>query len=351
VVWFAAAIVMLVVALASPLAVLSEQLFLAHMTQHLLLAAVVPPLLLLGAPERTLLHALPRSLRRSVVTRSRSLHRMWDIATAPLIAWTLHTTAVWVWHAPPLFDATLGNDIAHAAEHSSFLGTGILLWWSILHPPRGRLTDLTVQRNRRRGYALGIATLFTTAMQSGALGALLALSHRTLYAAQSVGAARWGLTALEDQHLAGMVMWVPGGILYVIAMCALFVAWLTPPTRRRAMLAVGVAGAAGIAGCQHAEATAVPGGDIGRGKEAIEAMGCGACHVISGIRSARGEVGPPLAGVARRAIIGGVLPNTPDNMMAWIQDPPAFAPRTTMPNLGVTPQEARNIAAYLYTLK
>ncbi|MGH7618742.1 MAG: c-type cytochrome, partial [Gemmatimonadaceae bacterium] len=65
----------------------------------------------------------------------------------------------------------------------------------------------------------------------------------------------------------------------------------------------------------------------------------------------RGEVGPPLDGVARRAIIGGVLPNTPDNMMRWIEDPPAVAPNTAMPNLGVAPQSARDIVAYLYTLK
>jgi cytochrome c2 len=188
-------------------------------------------------------------------------------------------------------------------------------------------------------------------MQTGLLGALLALSSRVLYTAQSAGAARWGLTALEDQRLAGLVMWVPGGILYVIAMSVLFVAWLTPPARRRVAVVVGLSGATGIAGCQRAQPTAVAGGDVARGRATIEAMGCGACHVVSGIRSARGEVGPPLSGVARRAIIGGVLPNTPDNMMSWIEDPPAFAPRTAMPNLGVTPQAARDIVAYLYTLK
>lgn len=106
-----------------------------------------------------------------------------------------------------------------------------------------------------------------------------------------------------------------------------------------------------LAACQRAQAGVVAGGDPKRGKQTIEAMGCGACHAISGIPGAHGAVGPPLAGVASRSIIGGVLPNTPENMMAWIEDPPSLAPRTAMPNLGVTPQAARDIVSYLYTLK
>jgi cytochrome c len=102
-------------------------------------------------------------------------------------------------------------------------------------------------------------------------------------------------------------------------------------------------------GCARAEARIVPGGDIQRGKAEIQTVGCGACHVIDGISTAQGQVGPSLSGMANRSMVAGVLPNTPDNMIRWIEDPPSISPQTAMPNLGVTPQQARDIAAYLYT--
>jgi cytochrome c len=108
---------------------------------------------------------------------------------------------------------------------------------------------------------------------------------------------------------------------------------------------------ASVAACSGADASIVPGGDATRGKQAIEAAGCGACHTIPGIRHARGEVGPPLAAIGRRSIIAGRLANTPDNMMRWIEDPPAIDPGTAMPNLRITTSMARDMAAYLYRLR
>jgi cytochrome c2 len=104
-----------------------------------------------------------------------------------------------------------------------------------------------------------------------------------------------------------------------------------------------------VGGCARAEARIVPGGDIARGKAAIQTIGCGACHVIDGISDAHGQVGPPLSGIANRSMVAGVLPNTPENMIRWIEDAPSISPQTAMPNLGVTAQQARDIAAYLYT--
>ena len=95
----------------------------------------------------------------------------------------------------------------------------------------------------------------------------------------------------------------------------------------------------------------VPGGDARRGEQAIERYGCGACHAIPGVPGARGAVGPPLANLADRSIIGGRLSNTPDNLSRWIQDPQSVDPGNAMPNLGVTTGEARDIAAYLYSLQ
>jgi mono/diheme cytochrome c family protein len=91
-------------------------------------------------------------------------------------------------------------------------------------------------------------------------------------------------------------------------------------------------------------------GDARRGKEIVRRYECGVCHVIPGVRGARGHVGPPLADYWRNAYIAGQLPNTASNLAAWIVDAPALAPRTAVPSLGVNARDARDIAAYLYSL-
>jgi cytochrome c len=95
----------------------------------------------------------------------------------------------------------------------------------------------------------------------------------------------------------------------------------------------------------------VAGGDPGRGADAIDAYGCTSCHQIPGLDEPEARVGPPLAGMAERRYIAGDEPNTVDVMIRWLQDPQAIEPGTLMPDLGVTEQEARDIAAYLYTLR
>jgi cytochrome c len=99
------------------------------------------------------------------------------------------------------------------------------------------------------------------------------------------------------------------------------------------------------------EAAALTGGDPSRGPDLMRKYGCQSCHTIPGVVGANGLVGPPLAGIASRSYIAGVLPNAPDNMLRWIRDPKAVDAKTAMPNVGVTPSDARHIAAYLYTLK
>lgn len=91
-------------------------------------------------------------------------------------------------------------------------------------------------------------------------------------------------------------------------------------------------------------------GDPARGRDMLRKYGCQSCHQIPGVDGANGLVGPPLAGIASRVYIAGVLPNTPDNMARWIIDPPSVDSLTAMPNVGVTPTDARHIVAYLYTL-
>jgi cytochrome c2 len=100
-----------------------------------------------------------------------------------------------------------------------------------------------------------------------------------------------------------------------------------------------------------ASANQITGGDAERGRELIRSYGCGTCHSIPGVTGAAGLVGPPLAGIASRSYIAGVLPNAPDNMLRWLKDPRAVDSLTAMPNVGLTASDARHIAAYLYTLR
>jgi cytochrome c2 len=110
-----------------------------------------------------------------------------------------------------------------------------------------------------------------------------------------------------------------------------------------------------MSACSHEEreryAALLTGGSPERGRSAIQRYGCGACHDIPGVPGARARVGPPLGGVGGRAYIAGVLANTPDNMIRWIQTPKAIDSKTAMPELGVTLRDARDIAGYLYSLQ
>jgi len=115
------------------------------------------------------------------------------------------------------------------------------------------------------------------------------------------------------------------------------------------LLTAGSAACRRGAGLPPEQAARITGGTPARGAELIRGFGCGACHVIPGIAGAQGEVGPPLAGLARRAYIAGVLTNTSANLVRWIVNPRAVDPLTAMPTLGLTNAEARDVAAYLYT--
>jgi cytochrome c2 len=123
--------------------------------------------------------------------------------------------------------------------------------------------------------------------------------------------------------------------------------------RRTAAIAAALAAIAALAGCGEATPPAhlrIEGADAARGESLIYAYGCGLCHAIDGIRGADGTVGPPLDDYAERNLVAGILPNAPPALIAWLMDPPAIAPDTGMPDMGITQAEARDIAAYLYTL-
>lgn len=355
---FAAGIATLALALLSPLDTIADELFTAHMVQHMVLIAVAPPLLVLGAPAVAFSWAVPRGVRMRA-------HHWWRQATvtrettaaigatllSPWVVWIPHAIAIWAWHSPALYQRALENEGVHALEHLCFIGTALPLWSAVLKPHGAR----------REGYAAGILVLLATAMHSGALGALLVFARTAWYPAQAAGAAAWGLTPLEDQQLAGLIMWIPGGFIYLVASSWLFLGWIGDGEKRRIVraapalrvMSVLVAALASVAlgGCRRAPTVAIPGGDPGRGKQELAGFGCGSCHTIDGVTGAHGKVGPPLSGIGERSMIAGEAPNTPENLIRWIEDPQSIEPNTAMPNLGVGGQAARDMAAYLYTLR
>lgn len=205
-------------ALDSPMHEISEQLFWVHMTQHEILMLISAPLLVLSQPAAPLLFVLPERWRVPVanVSKMKIVERPWLLVSAPTAAWLLHGAALWVWHAPKLFDATLDSGSVHAAQHVSFLGTALLFWWTLFHKHAGRL-----------GYGGAILYVFTTAVHTSVLGALLTFAPHAWYTPYAQTAPLWGLTVLQDQQIGGLIMWVPAGTLLTIVALVLLAKWMS----------------------------------------------------------------------------------------------------------------------------
>ena len=353
---FSAGWVLLAVALVSPLHHLGAKLFSAHMAQHEILMVAAAPLLVLGRPLVVLLWALPLGWRRGLgsVATVDWCRGAWESVSLPSVAWAIHALAIWVWHVPALFQATLESDAAHAAQHLSFLGSALLFWWSLLQVREGRL-----------GRPTAVIYLFTTAVHTSLLGALLTFSGELWYPRYGSSASAWGLTGLEDQQLGGLMMWIPAGLTYLAAALAVAASWLRDP-KPRLVLARG-SGAALVlllslvtssTGCQRssaltreAAAQVTGGGNPQRGALALRPYGCVTCHTIPGIPGPKASVGPALGGIAGRPYIAGVLTNPPANLIRWIQHPQQIDSLTAMPDVGVSEPVARDIVSYLYTLR
>lgn len=213
----------LFVALISPLHPLGGVLFSAHMTQHEVLMVAAAPLLVLGRPVVAFLWGLPMSWARAIGGWARAtwFRRAWRALTNPLAAWAIHAAALWVWHMPALFQATLKSDFVHTLQHISFLGSALLFWWALIHGPQGLM-----------GYGAAVLYLFTTSIHSGVLGAFITFTGTLLYPAYAGTTASWGLTPLEDQQLGGLIMWVPAGLVYVVAGLALCAGWMRESERK-----------------------------------------------------------------------------------------------------------------------
>lgn len=332
----------LVISLVSPLHALGGALFSAHMTQHELLMTVAAPLLVLSRPYPLFLWALSEGTRARV---GRTLHERisipFGVLASPMVAFALHATAIWAWHVPSLYGATLSSESMHTLQHISFMGTAVLFWWSILPI-------------RSERYAQSMFYLFATGVHTSALGALLTFSSTSWYSAYGASAVPWGLSPLDDQQLGGMIMWIPGGLAYLAAALWIAAKMLSVSESRAVRTGLAALLVMFVVGCkaQHdANETLITSADPAHGKALIKKYGCQSCHIIPGIRGATGQVGPSLDGIANRVYIAGVLTNSPQAMTAWLQDPQKVDSLTAMPNVGVTAGDARDIAAYLYTLR
>jgi len=217
IVYFALGWAALVLALVSPVHAWGSVLFSAHMTQHELLMLVAAPLLVLGRPIVPFLWAMPRLWAVTLARWSKlgAWERTWRTISNPVVAWIIHAVVLWAWHAPALFQATLDNESVHALQHASFLFSALLFWWAVMHG-----------RQRALGFGFAVLYMFTTALHSGLLGALLTFANSVWYPGYVERTAAWGLTPLEDQQIGGLIMWIPAGLVYIAAGLALFAGWL-----------------------------------------------------------------------------------------------------------------------------
>ncbi|HEX4493661.1 MAG TPA: cytochrome c oxidase assembly protein [Acidimicrobiia bacterium] len=204
-------IVALAVALGPPIDVWAATNLSAHMVQHVVLLTIAPPLLVVGLAPETILAVSPRA-QELLAPFARAFRR------APLLVWTaaalaLQTAALGLWHVPSIYDAAATHAPLHAAEHLSFVLTGVAFWWLVA----------------RAGTGAAVITIFLASLPGTLLGALLTLSTATWYPHYATGSPT---AALQDQQLAGVVMWAVAGMAYVAAGAVLFVMWLRALERR-----------------------------------------------------------------------------------------------------------------------
>lgn len=211
----------LAVALLSGLDHLQQELFAAHMVQHELLMMVAAPLILLANPFPFFLWALPDRARSGVgrlFVPDGSGRRLLRPLTSPRAAWVLYVGSLWLWHSPAAYDAALGHGLLHDVEHVSFFATALLFWWHVIGAaPR---IHRTMNRWRRAGYVVGALA------QNEILGVSIAFAGSPLYAHYTTVSHSWSMSVLQEQMVAGAIMWIPGGMMYAVALVLLIVSTL-----------------------------------------------------------------------------------------------------------------------------
>ena len=211
---FSAGVLLIFLALFSPIHDLSGRLFSAHMVQHVLLTVVMPPLLLLGTPTWLLRPLL----------RFASVVRIWRRVTHPILAFALFNLVFAMWHLPVFYNATLGNVFVHELEHVLFMATGVLVWWPILSP----LPELS-----RLSYPALMVYLFLLSIAQTPLFAILTFSDLVLYPGY-IGTQVWGISTVTDQQVGGIIMKMVSAGIFLLILTIVFFRWFSSEERQEA---------------------------------------------------------------------------------------------------------------------
>lgn len=211
------------ISLASPLDTWSDIWFSAHMTQHELLILIAAPLMVIGRPVVAGMWAFGDGGRQRL-QRATAAASGTKLLMNPVAVVILHGATLWIWHIPALYERALQHEGIHAFQHLTFFGTAAMFWWTLVHGRFGKL-----------GYGAAVFFVFVTMLHSGVLGALFTFSRQQIYPTHAARTIAAGGSALDDQQLAGLLMWIPAGILMMILGLALFAAWLGALERRSAI--------------------------------------------------------------------------------------------------------------------
>ncbi len=218
--WFTG-VLLIFIALVSPVDELADRyLFCVHMAKHIVFVLIAPALLLLGAPEGP----FRRILRRKRIASLEQWLR------TPAIAWAAGVGAMAFWHIPPVFNAALSSEPLHIIEHLTLLAAGVIYWWPLLSP---------VPECRMRPVPQAAGYLFTSCLACTIIGVLITFAPNLLYPAYAsppdpfgflpVIREQWGISAAMDQSIGGLLMWVPGCLVYLTAIMAMFARWYAEP--------------------------------------------------------------------------------------------------------------------------
>ncbi|MEP7040932.1 MAG: cytochrome c oxidase assembly protein [Chloroflexota bacterium] len=220
---FFAGLAALTVALISPIEVYEGSLFSVHMLQHMLLELVAAPLLLLGAPATLALRAASPLVRKGLLAVLHS--RAVSVISFPLLAWVLFAAVNWGWHFSSLYDQALENPWLHDIQHLTFLGAAVLFWWPVIgaDPARWRLP-----------HPVRLFYLFLAMPQNSFLGIALMSAPTARYQHYLTNLRDWGPTPIADQNVGGMLMWVGGDVVFLLAMGLVVAAWVRHEDRRAA---------------------------------------------------------------------------------------------------------------------
>jgi putative membrane protein len=197
------------IVLVSPIDALGEQLAWVHMVQHMVLMTVAAPLIVLGSPVFVWTWGCSPFWRQSLSRLWRLVRRWripWQVLWQPLVGWSVYAAATWGWHIPLFYEAALQNPYLHDLQHVTFFLAACLYWRGLIDP---------ISRFRA-GAGIGVVSLFATTMQATLLGVLMTVSPVPWYAVYAGRAELWGMTPLEDQQLAGLIMWMPACLAYLI---------------------------------------------------------------------------------------------------------------------------------------